>query len=115
MAPVPAPDDLARVDVAVDEPTLPLRFDPPPAGPATIIPFPVRRRGAFIAKAIATGARYASKGRANQLLYVIDRHHSRLTRIGVAQELADADTLALAKALGMTRWGQFPIGDEPTV
>jgi hypothetical protein len=80
---------------------VPTKVEPPRAGPATIIPFPVVRRRDFIARAANTHERYNSKGAKNYLTHLIERHADRLARLGVAPDLADADVLSLRVAVGM--------------
>jgi hypothetical protein len=56
---------------------------------AEIIPFPVTKRAAFIARAVGTASTYSTAAAANYLRSVIDQHAARLRRIGVEEDLDD--------------------------
>jgi hypothetical protein len=78
----------------------PLRFEPPP-GRAEILPFPVTRRVAFMARAAAATERYSPRAANRYLASLVEKHAARLERLGVDRERAGADVLRLANALGV--------------
>lgn len=73
----------------------PIKFEPQrSAGPAIVIPFPIARRLAFIARAAVMPHRYQHS--------LIDKHAARLHRLGVDRDRVAADVRELEHALGMS-------------
>jgi hypothetical protein len=86
-----------------DDGTTPPTVEAPRAGPATIIPFPVTRRVAFIERAVNTHTRYKPAAASRYLSQLIERHDTRLRRYGIDPALVDADVDAFCAAVGMTK------------
>ena len=74
---------------------------PPATVPAMVIPFPVIRRRTFMANAIAATQRYEPRAAQRYLKSLVERHATRLDRIGCDLDRAAADVRSLELALGM--------------
>ena len=81
----------------------PTAVDPPRAGPAVILPYPVIRRRDFIARAASTYQRYKLDGASRYLSKLIERHDARLRGFGIDPALVDADVAAFCAAVGLSQ------------
>jgi hypothetical protein len=67
----------------------------PNIGPAEVIPFPSARRTWFVTNAFRDSARYSDS--LQFLRSVVDDHQDSLAKLGVAQDLIDADVKSLTE------------------
>ena len=66
---------------------------------AEVIPFPVIRRKAFLAKNGRHAAEYRPQAAFRYIGSLVDRHRQRLQRLGVEPGAVEADAVSLAAAL----------------
>lgn len=64
-----------------------------------VLAFPATRRRPFVVKNAAHAAGMSDRGANNWIAHLLERHRSRLARLGVEPAAADADAVALETAL----------------
>lgn len=72
--------------------------------PATVVPFPVVRRRAFIGKTAARIAGASPRAAEKLMVAALKRQRDVLARKGVAPELVEAEVRALEVAIRAAMW-----------